>query len=218
MTSNPDPELIYHHLLKQHGPQNWWPADSPFEVMIGAILTQNTAWTNVEKAIRNLKQADALSLQALINVSQSELAEWIRPSGYYNIKAKRLQEYCRWLHQCGGVEALNRLETEVLREELLNVHGIGPETADDILLYAFDRPVFVIDAYTRRIFMRLGMIAGDEKYDHLRLWLEGVLKGDAALYNQYHALIVSHGKNICKKSPNCHECSIGKVCNFRNDN
>lgn len=205
-------ENVYELLREQHGPQQWWPADSVFEVMVGAVLTQNTAWSNVEKAIANLKQAKTLTLQRMVNMPLDSLAQLIRPSGYYNLKAKRLQAYCQWLDKKGGVESLKDIETKVLREELLTVYGVGPETADDILLYALDRPVFVIDAYTRRIFSRLGLVDGDERYDDLRLAFEGELERKIELYGEYHALIVSHGKDVCRKSPLCNTCLLARHC------
>lgn len=146
---------IYQRLFTTHGPQQWWPGDSPFEIMVGAILTQNTAWKNVEKAIANLKVAGALSPEVIAAATHRQLAAWLKPSGYFNIKARRLRAFCEWLIHQGGAKRIAGLPTDVLRAELLAVHGVGPETADDILLYAFNRPVFVIDAYTRRLFQRL---------------------------------------------------------------
>jgi len=205
---------VYTRLLRQHGPQQWWPADNSFEVMVGAVLTQNTAWTNVEKAIVNLKRARALSLKRMATMPLDELAQLIRPSGYFNLKAKRLQAFCHWLSRRGGVARLAQIETPALRDELLAVYGIGPETADDILLYALDRPVFVIDAYTRRIFSRLEIIDGSEPYDELRTDFERRLQGDIDLYGEYHALIVNHGKDICKKSPVCNRCHLAAHCAY----
>ncbi len=193
---------VYHRFFAANGHQQWWPGDSAFEVMVGAVLTRNTAWTNVEKAIANLKQAKALSPEAIV-----------RPPGYFNIKAKRLKALCCWLIEQGGVNGLTKLSTHDLRHALLTVHGIGPETADDILLYAFNRPVFVIDTYTRRIFARLGLIAGDEPYEDLRSLFENELGLSPALFNnEYHALIVVHGKEVCKKRPRCGDCPLGEVC------
>jgi len=205
---------VYNRLLKQHGPQQWWPADNAFEVMVGAVLTQNTAWTNVERAIINLKRARALSLKRMAAMPLDELAQLIRPSGYFNLKAKRLQAFCQWLLRRGGVARLAQFETPALRDELLAVYGIGPETADDILLYALDRPVFVIDAYTRRIFSRLEIIDGSEPYDVLRTDFERRLQGDSGLYGEYHALIVNHGKDVCKKSPVCNRCRLAAHCAY----
>ena len=149
---------VFNALLSAHGPQHWWPGDTPFEIMVGAVLTQNTAWTNVEKAIANLVKHDKLSAAGIVAARKDHLANWLRPSGYFNVKAERLKNFCRWYVEAGGFNALSKLDTDTLRDSLLSVNGVGPETADDILLYAFDRPVFVIDAYTRRLFSRLGLI------------------------------------------------------------
>jgi len=206
---------IYNSLSKYHGPQAWWPGDSPFEVMVGAVLTQNTAWLNVERAIANLIEADALSPQAIVDAHHKRLASWLKPSGYFNIKAKRLKNYCRWYLQNGAYPNLSTWPTDELRKALLSVNGVGPETADDILLYAFDRPVFVIDAYTRRIFKRLGMIEGDEHYEELRQFFENGLKTSVQqvqLFNEYHALIVVHAKDFCKTRPVCEQCCLAAVC------
>src|SRR3989344_2780489 len=203
---------VYRKLHPAHGPQHWWPGDSVFEIMVGAVLTQNTAWTNVEKAIVNLKRAKALSPEVIVRVHPRRLAAWLRPSGYFKIKAKRLKALCRWLIEQGGTNKIAKFTTHDLRHALLNVHGVGPETADDILLYAFNRPVFVIDAYTRRIFARLGLIAGDEHYEALRGLFESELEFSAPLFNEYHALIVAHGKDVCKKRPLCGNCSLAEAC------
>jgi len=183
--------------------------------MVGAVLTQNTAWTNVERAIANLKRARALSPQAIVRAPAARLASWLRPSGYFNVKAKRLRHLCRWVEQQGGVRALARLRTHELRAALIAVHGIGPETADDILLYAFHRPVFVIDAYTRRIFARFGIIRGEEGYETLRHMFETALGADTELYNEYHALIVRHGKDVCRSKPRCEICCLARTCRAR---
>jgi endonuclease III related protein len=203
---------VYRRLHAAHGPQHWWPGDSTFEIMVGAVLTQNTAWTNVEKAITNLKAAKALSPEVIAAAPHRRLAAWLKPSGYFNIKAQRLRAFCVWLIRNGGAKRIARLPTAALRAELLQVHGIGPETADDILLYAFNRPVFVIDAYTRRIFQRLGLIQGDEDYESLRQLFETALAVDVQLYNEYHALIVAHAKNFCRKRPLCTACQLRPLC------
>lgn len=203
---------VFNKLAKHYGQQDWWPADTPFEVMIGAILTQNTSWTNVEKAISQLRRVHCLSAASIDKKPVVELAQLIQPSGYYNIKAKRLKAYCHWYRQAGGFDALQQLATADLRTQLLCVHGVGPETADDILLYAFHRPVFVIDAYTRRLFSRLGWISGDEGYDELRLELEKRLGEDRALFNEYHALLVMHGKETCRSRPRCSQCLLTRMC------
>lgn len=211
----------FRRLLRQHGPQDWWPGDSAFEIMVGAILTQNTAWANVEKAIANLIGQRALEPRKILNSRAEHLAEWLRPSGYFNIKARRLKNFCHWYLDNGGYTALARLDTTTLRDGLLSVNGIGPETADDILLYAFERPVFVIDAYTRRLFSRLGLIDPDSTYETLRLWFETTLTRSLArngnaqrlyVYNELHALIVIHGKDICRPRPLCHDCCLRRQC------
>ena len=205
----------YDLLLEQYGPQYWWPAQSPFEVIVGAVLTQNTAWTNVEKAITNLKLAQALTAEANVSASPQHITKWLKPSGYFNVKAKRLKYVCQWYLDQGGYNKLSQIETTVLREALLSIHGVGKETADDILLYAFNRDVFVIDSYTRRLLGRLGLIAGDEMYEALRHKVEQSFaqrKKKAKIYNEFHALIVRHAKDVCKVKPKCEECGLALVC------
>lgn len=206
---------IYDLLLEQYGSQHWWPGETAFEVMVGAVLTQNSAWSNVERAIQNLKQAGIFSPQAIDQSLQVVLAELLRPSGYFNIKAVRLKNLCKWILEL-GVEESRDLSTDALRSSLLSVKGIGPETADDILLYAYNRPVFVIDAYTRRIFSRIGLVSGNESYEMLRALFEGGIAANAAIYNEYHALIVYHAKYICRVKPLCHQCTIKLQCQFGN--
>ncbi|MDH5786300.1 MAG: endonuclease III domain-containing protein [Chromatiales bacterium] len=206
---------VYNHLYRQYGPQQWWPAETPFEVMVGAVLTQNTAWINVERAIANLKVADALTPEAITAAPHEILAEWLRPSGYFNIKAKRLRNYCEWYLQQGGFKTLNKLDDDALRNAVLAVNGVGPETADDILLYAFERPVFVIDAYTRRIFSRLGLLEHDMSYEAMRHHFEQQLvkeQARVALFNEYHALIVIHAKEHCRVKPQCTGCPLRRGC------
>jgi endonuclease-3 related protein len=203
---------LYQRLHRRYGPQHWWPGDTAFEVMVGAVLTQNAAWSNVERAIGNLAAAGCLDARRIVELSSTELAELIRPSGYFNVKARRLQNLCRWYLEKGGMEPLSALPTDALRREILAVNGVGPETADDIVLYAFARAVFVIDAYTRRIFSRLGLCHGDEPYEELRRMFEHGLRGDAPLYNEYHALIVRHAKIACKTRPLCGSCCLAEVC------
>ncbi len=208
-------ERTFDTLFAAYGPQDWWPGETPFEVMVGAVLTQNTAWSNVEKAIANLKANDSLSPEAIVAAPREQLAAWLRPSGYFNIKAERLGNYCRWYLAQGGYQSLSALPTEPLRAAVLSVKGVGPETADDILLYAFDRPVFVIDAYTRRIFQRVGLIAGDEPYETLRGLFEQRLAHRServALFGEYHALIVNHAKDYCRKRPRCGGCCLQASC------
>ena len=203
---------VFDTLFSAHGPQHWWPGDTPFEIMVGAVLTQNTAWSNVEKAIANLVERDKLSPGAIIAARRDHLANWLRPSGYFNVKAGRLRNLCRWYVDNGGFPELSLMETGALRDSLLSVSGVGPETADDILLYAFERPVFVIDAYTRRLFSRLGFIGGDEAYEDLRMAFEDNLGPDVALYNELHALVVMHAKTVCRVRPRCDVCVLQRGC------
>jgi len=199
---------LYHRLYRAYGAQHWWPARSPFEVMVGAVLTQNTNWGNVERAIAALRAARRLHLGGILALPTAELARLIRPCGYFNVKARRLRAMCHWVQRAGGPAALRRRATAGLRRDLLAVHGIGPETADDILLYALQRPVFVIDTYTRRLFARLGLAAGDEDYDRLRLAVEAALGADSGLYNEFHALIVRHAKEKCSNRRACRHCYV----------
>lgn len=204
---------LFQHLLASYGAQDWWPADTAFEVMVGAILTQNTAWTNVERALASLKAEIELSPTGLMSLSERALAEAIRPSGYFNVKARRIRYFCEALLAAGGHDALASLTTPRLRAWLLDINGIGPETADDILLYGFDRPVFVVDAYTRRLFQRLGLIAGDEPYEQIRLRVETEIGPDADSFNELHALIVRHAKDVCRaRSPSCSACLLSQTC------
>ncbi|MCW8891115.1 MAG: endonuclease, partial [Sedimenticola sp.] len=177
------------------------------------ILTQNTAWSNVERAIANLKQADLLTPEALSRCSHETLAEALRPSGYFNVKAARLKNLCTLILDL-DLEASRAMETSTLREVLLTVKGVGPETADDILLYAYERPVFVIDAYTRRILSRIGLVSGKESYEVLRGHIESHFVASAAIYNEYHALIVRHAKQACRVKPLCSTCILHSKCVF----
>ncbi len=193
------------------GPQHWWPARTPFEVIVGAILTQNTAWTNVEKAIANLRRDRLLSPAALERVPQAKLARLIRSSGYFRQKAKKLKAFVRFLHAefGGSLAKLFRTPTAELREMLLAVHGIGPETADSILLYAGRHPVFVVDAYTRRILTRHGHISEKSGYENIRALFETTLPPGVQLFNEFHGLLVMTGKHWCRtKNPRCHECPL----------
>jgi len=210
----PEPVLreVFARLFAAYGPQHWWPGDSPFEVMVGAVLTQNTAWASVERAITSLKTSGRLGAEGIAAAEPGQLAELIRPVGYFNVKARRLQTFCRFLLEQGGERGLAERPSEELRRLLLSVKGIGPETADDMLLYAFSRPVFVIDAYTRRIFARLGLIGGGETYEQLRHGCENALGPDTQMYNEYHALIVRHAKQACRKRPECRDCVLQELC------
>ncbi len=203
-------EKYYTHLSRHYGPTGWWPGETPFEVAVGAILTQNTAWRNVELAIGNLKRAKLLTPRAILNCPAATLESALRPSGYFRVKALRLRSFCRHLvDQYGGSMArMARRPLAALREELLAVHGIGPETADDILLYACGHPVFVVDAYTRRVMSRHGHTAADIAYEELRSVFEGALPADVAMYKEYHALIVYAGKDFCRSHPNCEGCPL----------
>jgi endonuclease-3 related protein len=205
---------IYELLFRSYGPRHWWPAETPFEVCVGAILTQNTSWRNVEKAIANLKGTGLLSPQALRDVPVERLAEVIRPAGFFNLKAKRLKAFIGWLFasHAGSLERLFAGEWPMLREELLAVPGIGPETCDAILLYAGGKPSFVVDAYTRRLFAGLGLIPEDAGYEDVRALFMENLPLDPALFNEYHALIVEHGKEHCRKRPRCAGCSLHVLC------
>ncbi len=201
---------IYNSLFDRFGAQDWWPADTPFEVIIGAILTQNTSWSNVEKAIVNLKKAKVLTPTALSKITQKNLARLIRPAGYYNIKAKRLKNFLLFLQReySGGLKKLSRLKTGSLRRKLLEVNGIGPETADSILLYAFNRPVFVIDAYTKRILTRHDLAQDSATYYDLQALFYGSLKKNTRIFNEYHALIVKLAKDHCRPTPRCAGCPL----------
>jgi endonuclease-3 related protein len=205
---------VYHRLLDRYGPQHWWPADSPFEVMIGAILTQSAAWANVEKAINNLKARDVLSIDALHQLPAEELARLIYPSGYYNAKAGKIKALVQWLAERydGNLDKLLALDIPLLRRELLSVRGVGEETADSIILYAAGKPVFVIDAYTRRILRHLGLTPPTNSYAAFQDLFMQYLPYDEALFNEYHALLVRHGKEACKKVPRCQECCLASLC------
>lgn len=209
-------EDVYRRLLARYGPQHWWPGEGPFEVAVGAILTQSAAWANVEKAIANLKAAGALAPAALHSMEEKEIAELIRPSGYFNAKARKLKAFVEMLYaQTGGdLAPLLGLPAEELRALLLSTHGIGPETADSIVLYAAGRPTFVIDAYTRRIFGRIGLQPAADTYESWRRLFMEALPADAGLFNEYHALIVGHGKAVCRKAPRCGECPLSALCEF----
>ena len=207
---------IYRRLLDSHGPQHWWPGDSPFEVMVGAILTQAAAWTNVEKAIANLKDAGALSPNALRAMPAEELASLLYPVGYYNSKAKKLKALVEYLgdRYDDDLDAMTRVDALTLRTELLGVYGIGEETADDILVYAGGKPAFVIDAYTRRICARLGLSTERASYGELQRLFVDHLPPDVQLFNEYHALLDRHGKEICKKEPLCRGCVLQDICAY----
>jgi len=204
---------FYELAFERFGPQHWWPGETQFEIITGAILTQNTSWANVEKAIANLKSADLLTPEKLYQFDLSQLAELIRPAGYFNIKAKRLKNFVNRLfdNYDGKLTNLNRIDTDQLRGELLAIKGIGPETADSILLYALDRAVFVVDAYTARIALRHGLIEPDADYEQLRELFQSNLPQDTQLFNEYHALLVKVGKEFCKPKAQCPGCPLEKL-------
>ena len=207
---------IYRLLFARYGPQHWWPGDTPFEVIVGAILTQSAAWGNVEKAISNLKQARAMTPLSLRELPLDKLAKLIYPSGYYNAKALKLKSFVEHLEKAreDSLEMLFSLDTQRLRSELLNIHGIGPETADSIILYAAHKPIFVIDAYTRRIIARLGLSPSQDNYSAFQALFMDNLPADEVLFNEYHALLVRHGKEVCKKSPLCSDCCLQQLCPY----
>jgi endonuclease-3 related protein len=232
---------IYGKLYKCYGPQHWWPADSPFEVIVGAIMTQSTAWTNVEKAIRNIKSTGKLTPEGLRRLPEKELAALIHPCGYYNVKARKLKAFVDWFGEQHG-DSLEKMfydDVNHVRKQLLQVYGIGEETADSILLYAGDKPVFVIDAYTRRIINRLGLAPensltfcssptrGEVKRketdyhhsyaDYQTLFMSN-LPPDAAFFNEYHALLVRLGKEHCRKRPICEGCCLSEDCTGKTKN
>lgn len=211
-------QQIYHRLFELYGPQHWWPADESFEVIVGAILTQSTAWLNVEKAIVNLKEAGVLNPVSLHQIPTEELAQLIRPSGYYNVKAHKLKAFVKRLEEYNY--SLDRMFTPnipQLRTELLSIYGIGQETADSIILYAAEKPIFVIDAYTHRIMDRLGLNSDYGNYTALQDVFMSNLTHDEKLFNEYHALFVRHGKEVCRKSsPLCHDCCLSKECQSPN--
>jgi endonuclease III related protein len=201
-------------LHTHYGPLHWWPAETPFEVCVGAILTQNTNWGNVEKAISNLKREGLLSAKALLDVPIELLAEVIRPAGFFNVKSIRLKDFVGWLfaRYDGKLERMFSCDWQDLRQELLNVRGIGPETCDSILLYAGGKPSFVVDAYTKRLFSRLGIVTEKADYEEIRAVFMENLPQDMELFNQYHALIVQHCKEHCRKKPLCPGCELHVSC------
>ncbi len=201
---------IYRRLLEKYGQQHWWPAREPFEVIVGAILTQSTTWTNVEKAIANLKATGKLNPEALRKLSESDLAALIRPCGYYNVKARRLKAFVGWLGKAyhDNLDKVFAIDRENLRKELLTIYGIGEETADSIMLYAGNKPVFVNDAYTRRIIDRMGLTPSNPSYAGYQKLFTGNLRADTRQFNEYHALLVRHAKEVCRKQPLCQRCCL----------
>lgn len=203
----------YKRLLAAYGPQSWWPGETPLEVIVGAVLTQNTSWKNVEKAIANLRDEGVLSLDRLHRLNHAELAELIRPAGYYTVKSRRLKNLIDFIfaRYDGSLDAMFATSLSTLREELLEVNGIGPETADAILLYAGNLPTFVIDAYTARVLKRHGWIEPEADYHAMQDHFLSTLESDAALFNEYHALLVKVGKEHCKPTPKCQGCPLEEM-------
>jgi len=205
---------VYDRLYDHYGPQYWWPGESNLEIMVGAVLTQNTNWINVEKAIDNLKNSDQLSFSCLQNMPIEELAEYIRPAGYYNIKARRLKNLFQMIEDEyeGEITFLFADSLDESRENLLRVKGVGPETADAILLYAAKKPAFVIDTYTHRVFSRHELVEEDTDYYSLQQEFLDSLPEDVSLFNEFHALIVAVAKEFCKKKkPRCSNCPLQRV-------
>src|SRR4030043_701875 len=202
---------IYQKLYEAFGPQHWWPGETPFEIAVGAILTQNTNWGNVEKAIDNLKKQNALSARVIHKMPVRLLSELIRPTGYFNIKAKRLKSFIDFLMNDyhGSMKRMKNTDMHSLRKKLLSINGIGPETADSIILYTLEKPVFVIDAYTKRVLSRHGIMNHEKSYDEFQELFYSALKKDMKLFNEYHALFVRIGKTFCKKKkPLCELCPL----------
>jgi endonuclease-3 related protein len=214
-----DLDELYRTLLKNYGPQHWWPADGPFEVMVGAVLTQATAWQNAASAMSSLKSSGCLSPSKIRELPPEQLAGLIRSSGYYNTKARKLKALADWLDaNCrDDIRQLAARQMQELRQSLLAIYGIGPETADSILLYALDRPVFVVDGYSRRIVNRLGMsVPRDVKYSQLQTFFMENLPADSGVYGEFHALLVQAGKHSCRKKPRCYGCCLNKGCQYFN--
>ncbi|MBN1692906.1 MAG: endonuclease [Dehalococcoidales bacterium] len=203
---------VYRRLFNKYGPQHWWPAEEPFEVITGAILTQSAAWTNVDKAIKNLKQAGALTPETIRRMPQEKLAALIHPCGYFNTKARKLKAFTGWLGKKynDDLDRLFKQDIPELRQQLLGVYGIGEETADSIILYAGNKPVFVIDAYTRRIISRLGLAPQNNSYSAYQKLFTAHLPADVKLFNEYHALLVRLAKETCRTKPLCHECCLNQ--------
>ncbi len=205
---------LYSRLMEVYGPQNWWPAETPFEVVVGAVLTQNTAWRNVEKAIGNLKREGLLDPESILRTPDDVLRELIRPAGFYNQKVRRLKAVCKLIVGSGGLEELFSLPLKDLRDTLLSVKGIGPETADAIILYAANKPTFVVDRYTHRIFTRLGIWDGNYDYDGIKKLVESEIPPNVDVYKEFHAVIDEHAKRICRKRPFCSVCPLRDLCPY----
>jgi endonuclease-3 related protein len=204
---------IYTKMFKRFGPQQWWPGETPFEVMVGAILTQNTNWGNVEKAIRNLQHHGVLDAREMLALPPAQLAELIRPAGYFNVKTQRLRNFLSYFVETydADVARMRKRQLSELRDELLTVKGIGRETADSILLYALGKPIFVIDAYTHRVFLRHFLITEEADYEEMQQLMMAAFPEDVPHYNEYHALLVRVGKEFCKPKPQCEHCPLNGV-------
>ena len=202
--------LMYKKLYTSFGPQHWWPGETPFEVAVGAILTQNTNWSNVEKAIANLKKDKVLNPKALHDMSHARLASLLRPAGYFNIKAKRLKNFISFLinEYHGSMSRMEKEDLRSIRKKLLSVNGIGPETADSIILYALEKPVFVIDAYTKRVLSRHNILDHNASYDEFQGLFHSKLRENLSLFNEYHALFVRLAKENCRTKPLCTGCPL----------
>jgi len=207
-----EPLQIYRQLLAAYGQRHWWPADTSFEVMVGAVLTQNTRWENVEMAIARLKQADMLDAKRICDCNREQLIEHIRPSGFFRQKSRYLQAISLFYYHHGCESGLRKWPMSSLRKKLLGVRGIGPETADSILLYALDKGVFVVDAYTRRIFQRLGNLPQDADYKYTQHYFHARLPHSIPLFKEFHALIVEHAKRHCRINPLCDDCPLQQHC------
>lgn len=210
MTTNERLLQIYKLLLERFGPQYWWPGESRFEIIVGAVLTQNTNWANVEKAIANLRRAGVLNPRDLYELGPRELGELIRPAGYWRLKTERIRNLLQWLSEyyAGQLEALESVATSQLRQELLSIKGIGPETADSILLYAFEREIFVVDTYTARIVCRHELMEYGAGYEELQELFDSNLPADAELFNEFHALLVRTAKEYCRPRARCDGCPL----------
>ena len=204
---------LFHQLQAEHGNLRWWPADTPFEVALGAILTQATAWRNVEKALDNLKAADAFTPEKIHSIPQDTLEELLRPSGYFRVKTKKVRAFVSHIVE-RPFDVMFQQNVSELRKELLSIYGVGPETADSIILYAAEKLSFVVDTYTYRLFSRLGWIEGNFHYERLRALFMDNLPHDVVLFNEYHALIVRHGARVCKKTPVCEACCLQSMCEY----
>ena len=210
--------MIYNRLLDHFGPQQWWPGDTNLEILVGAILTQGVAWRNVEKALDNLKAAGKLGIHSLVTLSDENLAEFIRPTLYHRQKARKVKGMMQHIidHYDGNLDMMLQTPTLQLRGELLQLWGIGPETADSILLYAGQHRIFVVDAYTRRIFSRLGMVPESITYENMQVFMEASVPAETRLYNEYHALLVALGAAFCrKKRPRCKQCPVSPACKYQ---